>query len=75
MPTRIHPRRRVVGRVGIQVVALGAGGVGLHRVGGQEATQGGIQLPGAEIDEAGAGVGQLAGVAQREGGVGLMSAF
>ena len=62
VPTRIGPRRRVVGNVGIQVVALRAGRVGLHAIGRKEATQRRVQLTSPEIDEAGAGIGQRTGV-------------
>ena len=59
-----RPTWRVVGRVGVQVIALGAGGIRLHGVGREEATERRIELPRPQVHEAGAGIGQLAGVAQ-----------
>ncbi len=58
VPTRIHPAGGVVGHIGIQVVALRAGGVGLH-ASREEAAQRRIELTGPQVDEAGARIGQF----------------
>ncbi len=64
--TRIHPTRRVVGHVGVEVVALRAWGIGLHGVGREEATQRRIEFAGPQNDQAGGGIGQFTGVAKGE---------
>ena len=45
VPTRVHPRRRIVGYVGIQVVAVRARRVWLDGIRREEAAEGGIEIP------------------------------
>ena len=64
VPTGVHPRRRVVGYVGIQVVALRPRSIRLHRIRREEAAQGGVQVASAEEREPCLGIKLLSGEAE-----------
>ena len=65
-PTRIAPIRRAAPRIGIRLLGLGQQGVY-----GEELLGRGVVVAGAQVLQAGGGIGVLAGVAEGRGGAGL----